>query len=229
MRQKLFDVSMAVQCFCKGLQRLYKTTNYRLLVAHSYVSDSCSLSSHGHFDNRNSNYPKHVVHFLQGDWLNVGLNKFCKKVALLIRGGNAFMKSLVILTAPHLDFDTLLNSYIWAKTQTGRIFLLECYMFADDVIPTWAFRDSAMSWAPVTSSMTVRRQRNVKPHCHKPQGEAGLQVCIRALEQRSLLGLSLDLHPPPYFHFRVTSQSREPMRVTSRPTEKCKKKFSCVD
>lgn len=133
--------------------------SYRLLVAHSYVSDSCSLSSHGHFDNRNSNYPKHVVHFLQGDWLNVGLNKFCKKVALLIRGGNAFMKSLVILTAPHLDFDTLLNSYIWAKTQTGRIFLLECHMFADDVIPTWAFRDSAMSWAPVTSSMAVRRQQ----------------------------------------------------------------------
>lgn len=37
---------------------------YRLFVAHSDIFDPCSLSSHGHFNDRNTNYPKHVFDFL---------------------------------------------------------------------------------------------------------------------------------------------------------------------
>ena len=40
---------------------------YRLFVAHSHISDPCSLSSHGHLNDRNTNYPEHVLHLLQGE------------------------------------------------------------------------------------------------------------------------------------------------------------------
>lgn len=37
---------------------------YRLLIAHAHIFDPSSLSSHGHFNDRNTNYSKHVLHVL---------------------------------------------------------------------------------------------------------------------------------------------------------------------
>lgn len=40
---------------------------YRLLITHAHIFDPSSLSSHGYFNDGNTNYSKHVLHLLQGD------------------------------------------------------------------------------------------------------------------------------------------------------------------
>lgn len=47
--------------------RIVLEAPYRLLITHAHIFDPCSLSSHGYFNDRNTNYSKHVLHLLQGN------------------------------------------------------------------------------------------------------------------------------------------------------------------
>lgn len=64
---------------------------YRLFVTHSHIFDACSLSGHGHFNDRNTDYPKHVLHFLQGEKLL--LNKPTLKCASLKKGACKYVNA----------------------------------------------------------------------------------------------------------------------------------------
>lgn len=57
---------------------------YRLFIAHSDIFDACSLCSHGHLNDRNTNNPKHVLYFLQKKRKKCYLTKnirFCEQCA----------------------------------------------------------------------------------------------------------------------------------------------------
>ena len=76
---------------------------YRLFVAHSNIFDPCSLSSHGHFYDRNTDYPKHVLHFLHEETKKQNHNDIRLLRGNVIRKITAFYIKLML----RLDCATL--------------------------------------------------------------------------------------------------------------------------
>lgn len=195
--------------------RLYVQVNiagdvfYRLLVTHSHVFDPCSLSSHGHFNDRNTNYPEHVLHFLQGQTAELAGQHKCACCTLKSLNAGVKWRHFTVCQVKH-DCAQL---ELWHNLLLSWMFAV-CFLR----VLTWVFRDSAMSWAPVTSSMAPEA---LSCCCVPVTFQLVWKNYHKALQlQAARSSYRLDsclLHPlAAVHHFRVVTQSQERPRMTSR-------------